>query len=128
MCGFPYLSDTTDTQLYYSVWVLLTFTITSLYFVIVASLDCFPSTGGFELEVGKDKCIFPFTYKGKTYHGQKCINTPRGSWCSTKVDANREHVTGNYGYCEGTPCETETGMLIIHKLGGIIIVRTEKGE
>ena len=52
-------------------------------------------------------CIFPFTDGGKTCPGPKCCNLDndsKGSWCSTKVDANGNHVSGNYAYCEGSPC------------------------
>ena len=49
-------------------------------------------------------CVFPFTYKGIKHN--KCIfeagdETP---WCSTKVDENGKHVSGQdqWGYCEET--------------------------
>ena len=53
------------------------------------------------------KCIFPFTYNGKTCPGPTCCNldnASKGAWCSTKVDANGNHIDGNYGYCKGTVC------------------------
>jgi len=54
-------------------------------------------------------CVFPFTFAGVTH--QSCADwiyggQPEGStWCSTKVDANGEHVNGegNYGFC-GADC------------------------
>ena len=54
------------------------------------------------------QCIFPFTQGGKTCPGPKCCNlsnSPEGPWCSTKVDANGNHVGGNYAFCEGSPCD-----------------------
>jgi len=47
-------------------------------------------------------CIFPFTWNGKTYNG--CPIDPEDSserWCSTKVDSNGNHITGqgNWGHC-----------------------------
>ena len=58
-----------------------------------------------------EQCIFPFTDGGKTCPGPKCCNTddsPEGSWCSTKVDANGKHLRGNYAFCEGSPCDPST--------------------
>jgi len=48
-------------------------------------------------------CIFPFTWRGKKYNG--CATNPDDSsqrWCSTKVDSNGNHITGqrNWGYCD----------------------------
>jgi len=50
-------------------------------------------------------CIFPFIYRGKEYNKctyEKGDDTP---WCSTKVDANGNHVSGQkqWGYC-GEQC------------------------
>jgi len=47
-------------------------------------------------------CIFPFIWYGKTYNG--CPIDPDDSsqrWCSTKVDSNGNHITGqgNWGHC-----------------------------
>jgi len=47
-------------------------------------------------------CIFPFTFRGKTYNG--CPIDPddsRERWCSTKVDSRGRHIggQGNYGNC-----------------------------
>ena len=51
-------------------------------------------------EVGKP-CVFPFTYKGKTYNG--CPVDPedpaRTRWCSTKTDEQGNHIVGNSGHC-----------------------------
>ena len=66
--------------------------------------ECIGKTGP---EAGK-KCVFPFTDGGKTCPGPKCCNLdndPKGAWCSTKVDANGNHVAGNFAYCKGTACE-----------------------
>jgi len=51
-----------------------------------------------------ESCQFPFIYKGTTYNS--CVawtagGQPAGSsWCSTKVDTNREHVKGYYKFCQ----------------------------
>ena len=53
-------------------------------------------------------CIFPFTHNGKTCPGPKCCNLDNdsgGPWCATKVDSNGKYVTGNYAFCEGSPCD-----------------------
>ena len=65
---------------------------------------CVPTKG----PVSGKKCIFPFTKNGKTCPGPACCNLdedPKGAWCSTKVDDNGVHVTDNYAYCDGSPCE-----------------------
>ena len=52
-------------------------------------------------------CIFPFNDGGQTCPGPKCCNTdnsPKGSWCSTKVDSNGNHIPGNYAFCEDSWC------------------------
>ena len=54
------------------------------------------------------KCIFPFNYDKKTCPGPKCCNLSNnsgGSWCSTKVDANGNHVSGHWQYCKGLSCD-----------------------
>ena len=59
-------------------------------------------------------CVFPFNSNGKTCPGPKCCNldnSAAGSWCSTKVDSNGNHVSGNYARCAGSPCDP--GLFII---------------
>ena len=51
-------------------------------------------------------CIFPYTAVDKTCAGPTCCNfddDSKGPWCSTKVDKNGVHITGEYGYCSA-PC------------------------
>merc|ERR1711862_1052340 len=56
------------------------------------------------LSVGK-QCIFPFKFQGVTHNG--CADWIYGgehqgsSWCSTKVDANGDHLDGvsEWGIC-----------------------------
>jgi len=50
-----------------------------------------------------DPCVFPVIYKGVTYPGDKCIDADSQGWCSTKADANGNHVDGYWGYC-GKDC------------------------
>ena len=47
-------------------------------------------------------CIFPFMWRGETYN--ECPIDPDDSnqrWCSTKVDLNGKHITGegHWGHC-----------------------------
>ena len=44
-------------------------------------------------------CHFPFKYGGITYN--QCYD----GWCSIKVDANGNHISGWYEYCDET-CRT----------------------
>lgn len=46
-------------------------------------------------------CVFPFTFKAKTYNGCTRDGDPMGQlWCSTRVGADNVHVKGNYGVCD----------------------------
>jgi hypothetical protein len=46
------------------------------------------------------KCIFPFKFNGLKYHGCVADDEFAGKfWCSTKVDEEREHVSGFRGQC-----------------------------
>ena len=43
-------------------------------------------------------CVFPFTYKGKTY--SKCSNPPSGkSWCAYEVNHDGVAVDKKWGTC-----------------------------
>ena len=72
-------------------------------------------------------CVLPFTFEGVTYEECGCLLPFNGTyqrecknrrhpnatfWCSTKVDENGEHVTGddNYGYCDRN-CEKSSGSI-----------------
>merc|ERR1719402_883266 len=52
-------------------------------------------------------CIFPWTHRSKTYDGCKDDpENPGETWCSTKVDSDGNHVTGEdeWGLCgDGCP-------------------------
>ena len=50
--------------------------------------------GGNNTEV---PCIFPFRWHGKIYHS--CVYKKGGSWCSTKVDNDGEHIDKFWGKC-----------------------------
>jgi len=50
-------------------------------------------------------CVFPFKLKSQTIEGCTSLQDPDGKlWCSTKIDSNGEHTTGNWGYCEDPTC------------------------
>lgn len=45
-------------------------------------------------------CVFPFIFNLKTYHSCTDIGDENGKlWCATLVDKSRNHVRGNWGYC-----------------------------
>ena len=52
-------------------------------------------------------CQFPFIFRGRTYNS--CADWTAGgqpagtTWCSTKVDTNREHLKGFYMFCPSSP-------------------------
>ena len=59
---------------------------------------------GYETRGGK-KCQFPFYYKGLKWFNDKWYHscTTAGadfSWCSTKVNNNREHIKLNWDHCD----------------------------
>ena len=73
---------------------------------------CVPTSGP---KAGQS-CVFPFTFNGKTCPGPSCCNLDndsKGNWCSTKVDGNGVHITGNYGYCKGTQCQPQ-GIILFY--------------
>merc|ERR1711934_575920 len=50
----------------------------------------------------KEKCQFPFKFRGKEYDRCICIGDKRClRWCPTKLDENREteKAPGTWGYC-----------------------------
>ena len=52
-------------------------------------------------------CVFPFKYLGQTLSQCTTLRDPdKIPWCSTKVDANGNHVTsgGFWGHC-GQDCD-----------------------
>merc|ERR1712072_786093 len=44
-------------------------------------------------------CVFPFKFGGKQYNG--CIEDSHEgqAWCSTQVDHEGNHITGQWGHC-----------------------------
>ena len=61
--------------------------------------DCLTTSDSVD---ARQKCIFPFTFKGKTYTGcpEDLLEKER-RWCSTLVNSTGHHVTGQgkYGFC-----------------------------
>ena len=48
-----------------------------------------------------DNCVFPFTYKEKTYHRCTAKDSENGkAWCPTSVEENGEVTHGKWGDCE----------------------------
>ena len=45
-------------------------------------------------------CVFPFHYKGIVYTACTDSGSEGNFWCSTKVDDEWNHVTGNWKRCE----------------------------
>ena len=50
-------------------------------------------------KVKSGKCLFPFTYKWKTY--TKCLETPKGPICATSLSEKtpKRRTLKTYGYC-----------------------------
>ena len=61
-------------------------------------------------------CVFPFRYKGKKYLTCTTFDSANGkAWCATKVDSNRNVITGKWGDCQqgcfqNDNCRTEKGL------------------
>ncbi|XP_059099413.1 CLIP domain-containing serine protease B10-like [Tigriopus californicus] len=52
-------------------------------------------------------CVFPFILEGRVYNSCTPDYDPNGvEWCSTKVDAQGKHITGEWGYCS---CQSSGG-------------------
>ena len=57
-------------------------------------------------------CEFPFVHVGQTYNSCTNITDDNGRfWCSTKVDEKRNHLKGNWGYCDPAGNVTRTDKL-----------------
>jgi len=76
---------------------------------------CFPipclTVGGPEPGQAGKRCIFPFTHDGVTYNGCPVDPyVPTERWCSTKVDSEGKHVSGEneFGYCDAKNCPEHT--------------------
>ena len=52
-------------------------------------------------------CLFPFRWNGKEY--KSCVFKKGGSWCSTKVDENGNHIQMFYGKCP-RKCKVDDSM------------------
>ena len=61
---------------------------------------CFVNTIESERKESK-RCIFPFSYKGKTY--LECTadhSSNQAEWCATQVDSDGEVIDGQWGDCD----------------------------
>ena len=73
-------------------------------------MRCIPDAPACKPSGVEKKCIFPFKYHGVTYN--QCIKKNHDRlWCSTKTDANDNHLTGEYGNCG--PCQGDSLLRII---------------
>ena len=84
---------------------------------MVCKLCCVSDTLACTLNGVERKCVFPFKHHGVTYN-QCTKNHADRPWCSTKKDANDNHLPGAFGYCG--PCQG-----VLHFLGIIIHKRAE---
>ena len=59
-------------------------------------------------------CVFPFQYKGITYHKCTSIEDEENGqpWCSTEVDSNGIYIEGLWGYCN-TECFEGNSSLVV---------------
>ena len=65
-------------------------------------LECL-TNGGADPNV---PCVFPFIFNDITF--TECIDASHGLWCSTAVDSEGVHVSGQWGYCSsGCPVPPE---------------------
>ena len=61
---------------------------------------CFVNTVQTDTKDSK-RCIFPFSYKGKTYVQCTADHSGNGAeWCATQVDANGEVINKQWGDCD----------------------------
>ena len=67
--------------------------------LLISESDCTTVSG----KIQNEKCIFPFEYKGTIYHSCPWAFEDKKRWCSTKVDEDGKHLTGNWGHC-GAEC------------------------
>jgi len=66
--------------------------------------SCLTVDGG-RVNVG---CVFPFSFKGRTYNGCTTDDDPENRlWCSTRTDSNGVHISGReWGHCNSA-CRTD---------------------
>ncbi len=76
-----------------------------------------------------EKCVFPFTFRGKRYEGCTTEHDPdKRSWCSVQVDEDGNHVSGkgHWGHCDQATCtdfEPTLGLnKTCHTVGGNVKV------
>ena len=55
----------------------------------------------------REKCVFPFIYKGQKYHTCTTVHANR-AWCATRVDHEGQVVSGHWGDCHPRDCPSET--------------------
>ena len=56
----------------------------------------------------KIPCIFPFKWNGKEY--RSCVFKKDGSWCSTMVDDEGNHIQKYWGKCP-SDCKTDKSLI-----------------
>ena len=73
-----------------------------IFFVFLTSVkaqNCLTTSDSVD---ARQKCVFPFTFKGKTYSGcpEDLVDKER-RWCSTSVNRTGHHISGQgkYGFC-----------------------------
>ena len=66
-------------------------------------------------------CVYPFTYKERTYTECTTFENNNTHWCSTEVDASGNYIDGKWGNCNAK-CPTAKPGIILATLGGIIKV------
>ena len=58
-----------------------------------------------------EKCVFPFKYKGRTFDKCTTYEWYPKTWCATKVDANGNFISGEWGECNSKKCEEDTSKI-----------------
>ena len=53
-------------------------------------------------EAPNTECVFPFTFKGKTFTQCTTFDYYPQSWCATQVDGRGNYVRGEWGECSSS--------------------------
>ena len=86
-----------------------------LILVLWLCLSLAGNTNGECWTVKKERCIFPFTYKGLTHNSCTKADSENGAyWCATEVQSNGEVVNGKWEDCDLYSYEWVDCKRIIH--------------
>ena len=80
-----------------------------LYLKKIETIFYLPGCMVVDKKSGESKqCQFPFVLSGQTYNRcTRILDDASQPWCSTKVDSDGNHLTGNWGHCTRPGCPLE---------------------